>query len=97
MTQSAENNARAILRVFSSEDVSAGHALMYEAVNLQFLKSCSAEDFAAGLAFARREWLSNENIMIRLTKSCQSFRRRSPLGVGGGKATREPRIRLRSQ
>ena len=43
---------------------------MYEAVKLQFLKSCSAEDFAAGLAFAiEREWLSNENIMIRLTKS----------------------------
>ena len=70
MTQSAEDSARAILRVFSSEDVRAGHALMYEAVNLQFLKSCSAEDFAAGLAFAiEREWLSNENIMIRLTKS----------------------------
>jgi hypothetical protein len=43
---------------------------MYEAVKLQFLKSRSAEDFAAGLAFAiEREWLSNENIMIRLTKS----------------------------
>jgi ABC-type uncharacterized transport system substrate-binding protein len=52
MTQSAEDSARAILRVFSSEDVRAGHALMYEAVKLQFLKSCSAEDFAAGLAFA---------------------------------------------
>jgi hypothetical protein len=70
MTQSAEDSARAILRVFSSEDVRAGHALMYEAVKLQFLKSRSAEDFAAGLAFAiEREWLSNENIMIRLTKS----------------------------
>src|SRR5215813_6054826 len=70
MTQSEEDSARAILRVFSSEDVRAGHALMYEAVKLQFLKSCSAEDFAAGLAFAiEREWLSNENIMIRLTKS----------------------------
>jgi hypothetical protein len=43
---------------------------MYEAVNVQFLKSCSAEDFAAGLAYAiEREWLSNENTMIRLTKS----------------------------
>ena len=70
MTQSAEDSARAILRVFSSEDVRAGHALMYETVNVQFLKSCSAEDFAAGLAYAiEREWLSNENIMIRLTKS----------------------------
>jgi plasmid stability protein len=54
MTQSAEDSARAILRVFSSEDVRAGHALMHEAVKLQFLKSCSAEDFAAGLAFATR-------------------------------------------
>ena len=70
MTQSAEDSARAILRVFSSEDVRAGHALMYETVNVQFLKNCSAEDFAAGLAFAiEREWLSNENIMIRLTTS----------------------------
>ena len=57
MTQSAEDSARAILRVFCSEDVRAGHALMYEAVKLQFLKSCSAEDFAACLAFAiEREW-----------------------------------------
>jgi hypothetical protein len=70
MTQSAEDSARAILRVFSSEDVRAGHVLMYAAVNVQFLKSCSAEDFAAGLAYAiEREWLSNENTMIRLTKS----------------------------
>jgi uncharacterized protein YfiM (DUF2279 family) len=43
---------------------------MYEAVNVQFLKSCSADDFAAGLAYAiEREWVSNENTMIRLTKS----------------------------
>src|SRR5262249_54999602 len=70
MTQSAEDSARAILWIFSLEDVRAGHALMYQAVNLQFLKSRSAEDFAAGLAFAiERKWLSNENIMIRLTKS----------------------------
>ena len=70
MTQSAEDSARAILRIFSSEDVRAGHVLMYAAVNVQFLKSCSAEDFAAGLAYAiEREWLSNENTMIRLTKS----------------------------
>jgi len=42
---------------------------MYAAVNAQFLKSYSAEDFAVGLAYAiEREWLSNENIMIRLTK-----------------------------
>ena len=48
----------------------AGLLTLGEAVNLQFLKSCSAEDFAASLAFAiEREWLSNENIMIRLTKS----------------------------
>jgi len=70
MTQSAEDSARAILRIFSSEDVRAGHVLMYEAVNVQFLKSCSAEDFAAALAYAiEREWVSNENTMIRLTKS----------------------------
>jgi hypothetical protein len=69
MTQSAEDSARAILRIFSSEDIRAGHVLMYELVNLQFLKSCSAEDFAAGLAYAiEKEWLSNENTMIRLTK-----------------------------
>jgi hypothetical protein len=43
---------------------------MYAAVNVQFLKRCSAEDFAAGLAYAiEREWLSNENTVIRLTKS----------------------------
>ena len=53
---------------FCSQDVRAGHALMYAAVNAQFLKSYSAEDFAVGLAYAiEREWLSNENIMIRLT------------------------------
>jgi hypothetical protein len=69
MTQSAEDSARAILRIFYSEDVRAGHVLMYQVVNLQFLKSCSAEDFAAGLAYAiEREWLSNESTMIRLTK-----------------------------
>jgi hypothetical protein len=69
MTQSAEDSARAILRIFFSEDVRAGHVLMCKAVNVQFLKSCSAEDFAAGLAYAiEREWLSNENTMIRLTK-----------------------------
>jgi hypothetical protein len=66
MTQSAEDSARAILRIFSSEDVRAGHVLMYAAVNVQFLKRCSAEDFAAGLAYAiEREWLSNENTIIR--------------------------------
>jgi hypothetical protein len=70
MTQSAEDCARAILRVFSSEDVRAGHALMYSAVSVQFLESYLAEDFAAGLAYAiDREWLSNENTMIRLTQS----------------------------
>ncbi len=70
MTQSAEDCARAILRIFSSQDVRAGHALMYSAVNVQFLESHSAEDFAAGLAYAiDREWLSNENTMIRLTQS----------------------------
>jgi hypothetical protein len=70
LTQSAEDSARAILRIFSAEDVRAGHVLMYEAVNVQFRKSYLAEDFAAGLAYAiEREWLSNENTMIRLTKS----------------------------
>src|SRR6266566_4839666 len=70
MTQSAEDCARAILKVFSSQDVRAGHALMYSAVNVQFPESYSAEDFAAGLAYAiDREWLSNENTMIRLTQS----------------------------
>jgi hypothetical protein len=70
MTQSAEDSARAILRIFASEDVRAGHALMYEAVKVQFLRSCSTEHFAAGLAYAiEREWLSNENTMIRLTTS----------------------------
>jgi hypothetical protein len=70
MIQSVEDSARAIPRIFSSQDVRAGHALIYAAVNAQFLKSYSAEDFAAGLAYAiEREWLSNENIMIRLTKS----------------------------
>src|SRR6266498_556020 len=42
-------SARAILRIFSAEDVRAGHVLMYEAVNVQFRKSYLAEDFAAGL------------------------------------------------
>jgi hypothetical protein len=43
---------------------------MYSAVNVQFLESYSAENFAAGLAYAiDREWLSNENTMIRLTQS----------------------------
>jgi hypothetical protein len=70
LIQSAEDSARAILRIFSAEDVRAGHVLMYEAVNVQFRKSYLAEDFAAGLAYAiEREWLSNENTMIRLTKS----------------------------
>ena len=70
MTQSAEDCARAILRIFSAQDVRAGHALMYSAVNVQFLERHSAEDFAAGLAYAiDREWLSNENTLIRLTQS----------------------------
>ena len=61
MTQSAEDCARAILRIFSSQDVRAGHALMYSAVNVQFLERHSAEDFAAGLAYAiDREWLSRK-------------------------------------
>jgi hypothetical protein len=43
---------------------------MYSAVNVQFLENHSAEDFAAGLAYATdREWLSNENTVIRLTQS----------------------------
>jgi hypothetical protein len=43
---------------------------MYEAVKVQFLRSLSTEDFAAGFAYAiGREWLSNENTMIRLTTS----------------------------
>jgi len=43
---------------------------MYSAVNVQFPDSYSAEDFAAGVAYAiDREWLSNENTMIRLTQS----------------------------
>jgi hypothetical protein len=43
---------------------------MYEAVKVQFLRSCSTEHFAAGLAYAiEREWLSNENTVIRLTTS----------------------------
>jgi hypothetical protein len=43
---------------------------MYEAVNVQFRNSYLAEDFAAGLTYAiEGEWLSNENTMIRLTKS----------------------------
>jgi hypothetical protein len=70
LTQSAEDSARAILRIFSAEDVRAGHVLMYEAVNVQFRNSYLAEDFAAGLTYAiEGEWLSNENTMIRLTKS----------------------------
>jgi hypothetical protein len=46
MTQSAEDCARAILRIFSAQDVRAGHALMYSAVNVQFLEGYSAEDSA---------------------------------------------------
>jgi hypothetical protein len=43
---------------------------MYSAVNVQFLESNSEEDFAAGLAYAiDKEWLSNENTLIRLTQS----------------------------
>ena len=52
LTQSAEDSARATLRIFSAEDVRAGHVLMYEAVNVQFRKSYLAEDFTAGLAYA---------------------------------------------
>jgi len=70
MAQSAEDCARAILRIFSAQDVRAGHALMYSAVSVQFVGGYSAEDLAAGLAYAiDREWLSNENTLIRLTQS----------------------------
>ena len=53
MTQTADDSARANLRIFVSEDVKAGGPrLMYEAVKVQFLRSCSTENFAAGLAYA---------------------------------------------
>jgi hypothetical protein len=42
-------------------DLDHSDALMYSAVNVQFLERHSAEDFAAGLAYAiDREWLSRK-------------------------------------
>ena len=56
MTQSAEDNARAILWIFSLEDVRAGHALMYEAFGLRDRK---------GVAEQRKHYDQIDQVWIR--------------------------------
>ena len=56
MTQSAEDSARAILWIFSLEDVRAGHALMYEAVGLRDRK---------GVAEQRKHYDQIDQVWIR--------------------------------